>query len=353
MPIKKSLVSFEEGLSVLQRSNDFISLRETINEMLSIVPPQKAHLAKDKIARTMRRKQALEIQQAQGYPDVLQAIDKKYNDLALVLRHASAPKGLKVPEGQLYKGPEPVSAAISKKPSTGLAGLGGNFGSMMLLNWIKAKRPLLVRGVAFAGIGGVAYWAYQKYLGDGKKTRNNPDKESDFDRTIRSIQKYKAFSKMTKDPDWSGNYEDLMGSRKKSKKKNKNAKRNPSKLEEWEGEEQNLFKAMDSAYRSLGDKPQFKCDIPQLPEPRKVRNPVLVASNSNKSSKRPKKPKKKAKKSKPVIEETVEMDIPKKEVSVKAKVKKPKASKKPRKTKSSDGRLIPIVKRTKRIRKIS
>jgi len=359
MPIRKNLLSFEEGLAYLQKANDFITLREAINEMLAIVEPQKAHLAKDKIARVMRRKQALEIQQAQGYPDVLQAIDKKYKDLALVLRHAEGPRGLKVPHGQLnsennnYTGSEPVSA-LKKTKSNGLAGLaGGNLGPMMLLNWIKAKKPLIVRGATFAGIGGVAYWAYQKYFGD-KDSRKNPDKGTDFDRTIRSIQKYKAFSRMSKDPDWTGDYEDVLNGKSKKKKKERSNKRNPSKLEEWEKEEQSLFRAMDSAYRSINDKPKFKCEIPQLPEPKKIKSPVLVTSSEEYKEPPKKKPKKKkARKSNPpvkAIQEDPHQEEP--EVSIKAKINKPRASRKA-KTASSDGRLIPIVKRTKRVRKIS
>ena len=161
---------------------------------------------------------------------------------------------------------------------------------------------------------------------------------------------------MTKDPDWSGNYTDILEG--KSKKKNSKSKnrRNPSKLEEWEKEEQSLFRAMDSAYRSINDRPKFKCDIPQLPEPKKVRNPVLLTSSDT-----PKKKKKKSRKKAPVekqaqVEAEVRVEEPQQEVSVKAKVKKPKAAKKPKASKSSgpsDGRLIPIVKRTKRVRKIS
>ena len=62
MAIQKTISSFSEGLLILQQVNDFATLRDTINEMIAIVPPDKLHIARESIAQVIRRKQAQEMQ---------------------------------------------------------------------------------------------------------------------------------------------------------------------------------------------------------------------------------------------------------------------------------------------------
>ena len=355
---RKKLVTFEEGIRSLQQTSDFATLRELINEMLYICPPAKGHLAKDSIARTMRRKQAYEIQQSQGYPDALAAIDRKYKDLAIVLRHANS-NGMQLGSGGFGELPPntaqaampptpqpapqaPRSAAIAKPKLSPMMGLK----PLILLNWAKSKKDTIIKGAALATVAGGAYFIFQKYVTDNKKKKNPKEKETDFDRTIRSIQKYRAFSKMSNDTDIGSEYLDKLDGKKKKKKKS--SAKEANRLDDWERQEETLMRSMNATHRALAEKPKTHFSLPKLPDPKKNPIPVIsdsvdTTTHSQAKKRRKKKSSKKAIDSAAEDSDSFEEEI----VTTKRRKRKNPAGKK------ETGRLIPIVKRTKRVRKIS
>jgi len=332
------MTQFDEGLRLLQQVNDYASIKDLIVELVGMCPPTHTHLAKDRIARILRKKQAVEIHQSKSYPDALAALDKKYNDLAVVLRHATSS-----PEVAQQK-----PSQITKAPSSGLMGFG--LKPLMLINWAKEKRETIIKGAAVATLAGGAYYMIQKYFGGGK---SKEERETSFDQTIKSIQKYRACTKLASEPNFGNEYLELLDEKPK-KGKNKGRKKEKeeesSKLDEWEREEQSLIRKLDSAHRAIEERPNLNAKIPSLPAPKKVSADGIFDKN-------PEEPKKRKKfKAREVEENSDSSDeiVIEKEVKPKAKRgRKKKAKTSVKIAAKSEGRLIPIVKRTKRVKKIS
>jgi hypothetical protein len=220
MPSPEVLLSFREGLKIIQSVDDFATLRHTVDRMISVCPPGELHMAKDAIARVVRAKQAVELRNSQGQPQVVASLDKKYRDLYIVLRTAQshiAPP----PRPPQALPPSSASPPPSRPPSNQMAkvrSLGGLNMPMMILDWLRTKRKYLIAGGAVGAVGG-AYMLYRQLTSDKDETKKNPE-DSNFDKTIKSIQKYKAFSMMMNDPNFSGDYTDIInGEYEKSKKK--------------------------------------------------------------------------------------------------------------------------------------
>jgi hypothetical protein len=373
MPSPQILVSFREGLKVLQQADDFTTLRQTIDTLVSICPPEESSLAKDAIARVIRLKQANEAIKFQAYPQALEEVDKKYRDLYIVLRtsKSKAPQPRPTPR----PGNSPGSSA-SPPPQTQMAKTTAPFGGLSLpslIQWLGNKKKYLLTGGALASTVGGAYWLYKHFNGDAeeKDKKENPVKESSLDKTIRSIQKYKAFTQMVNDPNFSGDYADLVsGKSSKKRKTTKKKKEEPQKSREWDRDEKSLMCDMDSAFNSLSARPQLTYKLPQLPAPKNI-DPRDIVDDSEPLSLKPlktpaKKKIKRARKKKPRIE--AEESSSSSLFPTAAPVEKPKKTRRPRKARSSEpkeskakkvkkidapGRLIPIVKRTKRVKKVN
>lgn len=378
MPSQQILVSFREGLKILQQAEDFTTLRQTIDSLVGICPPAELPLAKDAIARVIRLKQANEAIKFQSYPQALEEVDKKYRDLYIVLRTSKS----KIPQTA------PMNSENMAKPLTPpkqnqmakLPSLGG-LSLPSIVRWLGDKKKYILTGGALATSVGGAYWLYKHFNNDDPKSKESAPKESSLDKTIRSIQKYKAFTQMVNDPNFSGDYAELIsGKVSTKKKKNPKKKEEPPKSREWEKDEKSLMGDMDVAFNSLSTRPQLDYKLPQLPAPKNI-DPRDIVDDSAPLSLKSRKPKEKKikrtrKPKEKVREESSTSDsspapspFPTATVVEKPKkTRKPRKPRKPRETKNesdvpktkksktsdaSTGRLIPIVKRTKRVKKVN
>jgi len=279
-------MAFRQGLHILEQVRDFATLRETINRMISIVSPEDLHYARDAVARIIRLKQTIEFQEVQGYPDAMIELDKKYRDLYLVLRYAK-PRGIM----QLTIGPDPSriepikpevkvseetksaekpeKAPETKIPETvttsetgvldfskqnQLMGLNQlsqlNPISSAILEWIKSHKGTIFKGTAVATSVGGAYWLYKYLTAESEKKLNNED--TTFDKTIKSIQKYKAFSHMMKNPDMENVEQFLTGKpiiNKKKRTDKKDDKKPAEKDQEWETDGDRKSTRLNSSHR--------------------------------------------------------------------------------------------------------
>lgn len=380
MPTKETLMNFREGLKIIQQADDFATLRDTIDAMISICPPEDSPLAKDAIARVLRIKQARELNSVQAYPQAVEELDKKYRDIYIILRAAKSKAGM----------PRALPSGTSSKPASNnqmakAPALGGLNMPKMLLGWLKSKKKYIMAGGAVGAVGG-AFLLYKQLTADPKP---EPGKEeSNFDKTIKSIQKYKAFTSMMKNPDFSGDFTEIVNgnvSGKKPKKRKELKKDEPRKSMEWDREEKSLMKDMDDAFSSIATKPDLDYQLPQLPAPRNIdpkevigddkplelhsivrqTNQNRVSSVEKTSVEKPKKPRKKRRKNTPKAEKsevktpTFPSATPVVEVSEATepktrKVKRTKPSNaSPKVAETQIGRLIPIVKRTKRVKKVN
>lgn len=325
------VVSFRQGLNALEHLRDFASMRDTINKMISVVAEEDLPYAYDAIARIIRIKQSIELQEVQGYPHAIQELDKKYQDLYLVLKTAK-PKKFKN-ESSMDK---QVSGIIESSGNMQNNPLGN-----LILDWVKSNKGNLVKGSAVVGTLGGAFWLY-KFLTSEVESRL-VDSETTFDKTIKSIQKYKAFSHMMKNPDMSDVEEFLSGKpvTKKRRVDRKIEKKPVEKDEEWDTDERSLMKDMDEAFGALSFRPNLEYKVPQLSTSKSVKPTEIFKENEENS------PEKKEKRR--VVEKNDKMIVLSKE--------KPSSSKtSPVKTilKSEEGgRLVPIIKRTKRVKKIA
>ena len=138
MPTIRTVATFQEGLRILERTEDFASIQELIFEMLSICPLEEAHLAKDAIAHVLRRKQATEIQISKAYPQAVEVLDRKYADLAKVLRNAKAHGVVIPPPVAAPKSPEaapsPKNRAMAKIGANPMGAFNG-FNPLMIVEW--------------------------------------------------------------------------------------------------------------------------------------------------------------------------------------------------------------------------
>lgn len=353
--------SLEQGLAALQQATDFASLKQIITETLSVSNVYQAKVVKDRIARIMRAKQAAEAQAAAAYPQALDNIDRKYQELAKILKYtpvgvvtqpriippspglnteftgAAAAQAISPP---VAPATQPTNEQPAVKPAAPLQLSGGlgSLGALTVLNWVKSKKSLIMKGVGAGALLGGAYWMYNKVTNPIAKNPNTKaDKESDFSRTIRSIEKYRAFSRMSKDPNFSGDYSAFLEGKippktKKPISSGKDSNTPDHKLNQWEKDEQKLMNYMDSAHMALTERP--KLEIPRLPFNSKTQeNPIPIVSDEVDTTQHSEVKTDRAKKKKKNPE------VPPVEVKV---------SSKPEPT----GRLIPIIKRTKRIRKV-
>ena len=366
MPTQQTILSFKEGIKILQQVRDFASLRETIDRMVSLCPPEDVPFAKDAIARVIRIKQAEELNMSRGSPQVIDTLDKKYRDLYIVLRTSKSKTPLQP------HNPSVVSNAAPKQQKTQLqkaSPLGGLNFPLMVADWLKSKKKYIITGGAVMSTIGGAVLLY-KYFNNDDESPSKDSKESGFDKTIRSIQKYRAFSQMANDPNFSGNFTEILDGSYNKKKKKVRKKEEPLKSAEWDRNEKVLMKDMNDAFNTLSTRPRLEYALPQLPAPKDI-NPIDVVGSfgSRPTETKIEKPKKKTRK--PRKTRKTRDTTPKAVISTTAEDTKP--PKKPRQRKVSttsstpaekkvknskpssshtSGRLIPIVKRTKRVRKV-
>lgn len=352
----QTLVAFRHGLNILQQVRDFATLSETITRMISIVSPDDIHFAYDAIARVLRAKQEMELHEAGNHLPAVSELDRKYQDLYVVLRTAKP------------RIPEPLVAPVNAVPApqTPDSDLGSTpaptpslpFGNpLALLNWLKDHKTTLVTGTAVASTLGGAFWLY-KYL----TTEEMPKaaEPNSFEKTIGSIQKYRAFSQLMKNPDISDVQEFLIGKSAggktrivvPNKKKKPEKKEEPPKTSEWETEERSLMKDMDGAFNALSQRPSIDFVLPQLPVANLIDPSSVIGAKPSAIPAPEKKEKKKSERAenRENRENRIKVEKPKqesKESSV-VKVEEPKTSS----NEDGGGRLIPIIKRTKRVKKV-
>jgi len=367
MPSQETLLAFKEGLKVIEKADDYVTLKDTILRLMAMTSPKDAYHARDAIARVMRKKQATELQLYQGYPQAIANLDQKYKDLYITLKSAkTAPPVKAKPAPRKIESPKPKKE--NKKKQMVKANYFGGFGPMMILNWLKSKKRTIFLGTALATTVGGTYWLL-KYLKDDGEKEKPEEKESGFEKTIKSIQRYRAFTQASKDPDFMGNYEALINgngdskSSSSSKKKGKKALPEFDKVSEWGMEEKSLMKSMDSAFHAIATKPEVDYKLPQLPEPKAI-DPKEVIKTARGEESEPERPKKKSrsKPKKPESKKTEPKSEPKprpksenKKTEKSKPTKKKSTKKKPSKEKKDEepaGRLVPIVKRTKRVKKV-
>lgn len=373
MPSRETLLTFREGLKVIQTVDDYVTLKDTIIRMMAFTTLKDAHYARDAIARTMRKKQAAELQRYQGYPQAISNLDQKYRDLYVILKSAKATRRVEPKQvaAAPKQAPKVTPTPNNKKQMVKASDFNGLNAPLMIINWLKGKKKTIFLGTALASSAGGLYWMY-KFL-TKEETKDNPEekeKENSFDRTIKSIQKYRAFTQASKDPDFMGDYEALVSGRLPVKGKNKRIKKKPEldKSTEWEQEERILMRNMDSAFHAIGTKPKVKYELPQLPEPKGIDPSSILTKSDEVVVEKPKR-KKPRKRKPPQVEINVENrpklskpvalsvgpTMPKPEKNKRISVpRKPVRKAKPKATKKKQqaGRLIPIVKRTKRVKKV-
>ena len=367
MPTPEMIANFREGINILKQVDDFATLQKTINRMVGNIPPEELALPKDAIARVLQNKQATEVRTYQDFPSKLEQLEIKYRDLYVVLKTSKSlivPKPAALPtSNNAPTGAPSMKNAMAKAPNP----MGGFGMAAMLKDWLLDKKKYIMAGGAVGVVGG-AYFLYKQL---NKEPEKKKEEESSFDKTIKSIQKYRAFTQMMKNPDFSGDYRELVNGNAKPKriKKKKDTKK-PLKSSEWETDEKSLMKDMDAAFNSISTKPKLNYQLPQLPAPKNIDPNDVIGEDrpleltfGGSSSKRdiPKQQKKRKKRSKK--QETVEsvpestpepISSPEPVVEAAPVEKKPK-QKRVKKTKTTDeapGRLIPIVKRTKRVKKV-
>jgi len=404
-----TLLAFQQGLQILEQVHDFASMRETIARMISIVPPEDLHYARDAVARIMRNKQVLEAQTFSGNIQALHQIDQKYRDLYIVLRYAKPkimqPRNLqpmiesspipsvinvpseeikiekskessekskesldksKVPNNPKAKTlseppassqpqpqPTPITQILPKNElqvaSKNQLGIipGNNNLPGMILNWIKTNKVTLFAGTAVAGTLGGAFWLYKHLTSEGEEKKSE---ETTFDKTIKSIQKYKAFSQLMKNPDMSNVEEFLSGKpiTPKKKKIEKKEDKKPEKTTEWDTEERSLMKDMDSAFGALSHRPNIDFKLPQLPAPKAIDPKKIIGEADNEKKEKRRSLEKPAFTMVPISKKD---KTPKKEI--KSETKKEFRPLGEKSFERSEGRLVPIIKRTKKIKKIT
>lgn len=363
MQTTESANLFRQGLTILHRAPDYATLRETIQKMIAITPPQDIPVARDAIARVLRQKQAAELKAYEAYPQALEELDQKYKDLAIVLKQVAGAQPLQgIEDSPPAKTPTSATAQTASNP---IVRIGPVPVPAAVLDWLKAKQSYLLAGTAALTTVSGAYYFYQKMFGE-KSVKQ--DKESGFDKTIKSIQRYRLFSQLAKDPDFNpaDAVEILEGKIDGKKKKIIKKKESDSapKSSEWDYDERSLMKDMDATFNALSVRPKLNYELPQLPKPTNKINPKAIMKDEDivettetqidvfepkkKKQRKPRKPR--------LVEETSV-----KEASEVASEQEPSEdredfSAKPEPKHSSSvsngGRLIPIVKRTKRIKKV-
>lgn len=330
MPSIEHIELFKKGLYTLESASDFITLKNTIIHLMDVTEKKDEVYAKDAIANVLRKKQAREIQMYHAYPQELDSIDQKYRDLAMILSQIKCK----------LNSPEEIRAL----PGSQLQGLAEK-GTMALVNWIKQK-PVFAASSALVTAGSM-FLFYKKFFTrdkEVKKLENPSDAESSFERTIRSIQKYQAFSQMTKDPEFSGNYLDVIKGKVSNKKVKPVKKKTAENMNnEWDSEEKALLRTMDTSYNELNIRPRVDFKMPELPSSNDVKPETVLDVEAKTVEPFLKKEKKVERKPRRELHKVEEKDLFKESADAIVKKSKPL---------EETGRLIPIIKRTKRIKKV-
>ena len=286
----------------LRSTTTYSILHNTIVELFKISPPSKLPYIRDSIARILQGSYNKEVSLAKGNKQAIYAIDQKYNALVALVRKLSISSGSQ------------------------LASLDNKF---------KWKSPLVI-GSILTALGGAVY-LYTKY---NKKESSTSSPSSGFQKTLKAIQKYKLISQLDFDSNFLEDYDSIM------KGKNKKiAKKKPySKVDAWTKEESALMEEIDSSFKSITTTKSSSYKIPQLPAANELDPFSILSGSKPRSNKREiKRPKETQEESEPIVEDIIEdiiEDIPK-------KTRKRRVISNP-----SGERLVPIVKRTKRISKI-
>jgi len=331
MPNQESILAFQKGLQVLASAEDYLSLKNTIVHLLSITEMQDEVIAKDAIANVLRKKQAFDIQRFKHYPKELEAIDQRYKDLATVLETT----GAYLPNSEVRALPN--SDGLSSAPIVKSSPLDiiSKLSKSAIVGFFLKNKMFSVSSAA--ALAGGSYLVYKKYFDTPKMEAPLPvDKESNFEKTIRSIQKYRAFSQLSKDPEFDGNYlEVFQGKTPKKKKPPTSRKKSPEDIgTQWEREERSLMQNMDMSFNEISIRPRMEFKMPELPAPNNI-NPNEIIGTS--------------------VPVEIQEPIFKKEKRPrprKAEINELKPKKEKINPTQSVGRLVPIVKRTKRIKKV-
>lgn len=350
----ESAALFRQGLEILSRAPDYATLRDTMQRMVAITPPHDIPAARDAIARVLRQKQAAELKAYEAYPKVLDELDQKYKDLAGVLKHLAGAQPLQGLGNQPSTDPAPTPQPVSNP----IVRLGPLPVPAVVLDWIKDKQSYLIAGTAALTTVSGAYYFYNKMFGEKLP---KPEKESSFDKTIKSIQRYRLFSQLAKDPEFTpSDMAEILEGKLDGKKKRiikKKESEPASKSSEWDYDERSLMKDMDASFNALSVRPKLNYELPQLPEPTNKINPkaimkdddsVVVEAQIQVSEPRKKRKKRKSSFEVPASSEEADHSVEAVEETSSQEYVQPE----PREP-SSGGRLIPIVKRTKRIKKVS
>jgi hypothetical protein len=328
MPNQESILTFQKGLQVLASAEDYISLKNTIIHLLSVTELQDEIIAKDAIANVLRKKQAVDIQRFKHYPRELEAIDQRYKDLATVLENT----GACLPDSEIKAlGGSANSGSIVRNSPLDII---SKLSKTAIVDFFLKNKVFSVGSAA--ALAGGSYLVYKKFFDTGLKIENPAplDKESNFEKTIRSIQKYRAFSQLSKDPDFDGNYlEVFQGKAPKKKKPTTAKKKSPEDIgTQWDKEERGLMNSMDISFNEISVRPRMEFQMPELPAPNNINLNEIIGTAVPIEIEEP-------------IFKKEKRSRPKKDENREEKTKKEAPS-------QSMGRLVPIVKRTKRIKKV-
>ena len=284
-------------------------LHNIIVDLFRNSSPSKLPYIRDSIARVLQGSYNKESAMYKGNPKALAETDQKYNALRVLVGSLSAPRRY--------------------APSTQLASLKSKS---------KWGSPLVL-GTAFLTTLGGAFYLYTKNKKKGSNPSTSPT--SGFQKTLKAIQKYKLISQLDFDSNFLEDYESIM------KGKNKKiAKKKPySKADAWTREEGALMKEIDSSFKSITTTKSSGYKVPQLPASKEFDPFSILGNTKTKSKREPKRPKETPEEPEPIIEDTIIEEIPK-------KTRKRRSATTTSTSRTSVERLVPIVKRTKRISKI-
>lgn len=316
------MASPEENLQLLKVSKDYATLSSTLEVLISDCPIQYIESFKVKLATTLREKQLVETKQASGHARALQDIDLKYRNLAMRLH-------------DLMPTSQPVRNLPVRNNSSSLAG----FGATVIKNWIQARqKQLLGFGVALGAVGGLAF-VFNKIYGKSSGSPlpvKNPDELRDkkfegFEKTLTALQKLRSLNKMSK----SGSFDEYEGFLSGKKKKKGEVVDSDSKRIDWNKEESYLMSSADKAMKALSN---FKLPEPEVP---------LLTTNASLEDTFATPKKRRKRKEKEESLDSVE-DVEAEELPIEEEIVQEENDTE----QETFGRLIPVVKRTKKVKRI-
>lgn len=323
------MASFDQSLNILKTATDYPSVSTALREVLNACPSNQLENFKLKVATVLREKQAAEGKAAQKHPRALQEIDLKYKNLVNILSsHAPQEQQASIP-------PVEKPSPIAKAPTSSLG-----LGSMLFQNFFQSKKKLIVGfGAGLGAIAGLAF-VYSKFSKPSEPVKNPDDfktkKLEGFEKTLAALQRLRSLNKISKTGSWD-DYEGYLSGKKKKGEPTKELK----KLIDWNKEENSLMSSADRAMKALAN---FKLSSPDLP--------LLSDSGSSSTGEigfdegKKKRKRREKKEESEVLEETPTDEITEdlQEIEPEPILEEPE----PEET----GRLIPVVKRNKRIKKI-